>query len=358
MYVRVDLVNSLLFLQKPCQPLITNTRISVSVSPDPESLLVEERQKVLDFFTKGCGCAIFKDRPCSGMFNYEYIYDFRSQCAELTRAELDMMLLGQLSALTDTSEQSANSLVHRHSPASRQRSYTHFLHRGKRICRNTFLFLHNISAKKLKNIKGSFLQCGVAPRSHGNAKRLPANTLAYEDTQYVIQFLTTYAEAHAILLTGRIPGYKRSDIQLLPSSTTKRGVWLMYCTSLNRTSTSDPPSSSCLQPTPNPQSTSDSPSISNAQSGSDPTSFRSNTPIRTHMVAYSTFCRIWQQILPHIRVTKPMSDLCWICQSNSIAIMRSANHPEEEKSEVKVVYLYTCTCTYMRMYTHNVQVRI
>ena len=138
------------FLAETMQPLITNTRISVSVSPDPESLLVEERQKVLDFFTKGCGCAIFKDRPCSGMFNYEYIYDFRSQCAELTREELDMMLLGQLSALTDTSEQSANSLVHRHSPASRQRSYTHFVHRGKRICRNTFLFLHNISAKKLK----------------------------------------------------------------------------------------------------------------------------------------------------------------------------------------------------------------
>ena len=31
---------------------------------------------------------------------------------------------------------------------------------------------------------------------------------------------------------------------------------------------------------------------------------------------------------------KPMSDLCWVCQQNSAAIMRAANTPEEEKSEV------------------------
>lgn len=31
---------------------------------------------------------------------------------------------------------------------------------------------------------------------------------------------------------------------------------------------------------------------------------------------------------------KPMSDLCWVCQQNSAAIMRAANTPEAVKSEV------------------------
>ena len=29
-----------------------------------------------------------------------------------------------------------------------------------------------------------------------------------------------------------------------------------------------------------------------------------------------------------------MSDLCWVCQQNSMAIMRAANTPEAEKSQV------------------------
>jgi hypothetical protein len=37
-----------------------------------------------------------------------------------------------------------------------------------------------------------------------------------------------YAESNAILLPGCIPGYKRDDIPLLPSSTAKKAVWLLY----------------------------------------------------------------------------------------------------------------------------------
>ena len=35
-------------------------------------------------------------------------------------------------------------------------------------------------------------------------------------------------EANAMVLPGRVPGYKSSDIQLLPSSTTKHKVWELY----------------------------------------------------------------------------------------------------------------------------------
>jgi hypothetical protein len=51
---------------------------------------------------------------------------------------------------------------------------------------------------------------------------MPSNTLSFCDTENALKFLRSHAESNAILLPGRIPGYKRDDLQLLPSSTTKK----------------------------------------------------------------------------------------------------------------------------------------
>ena len=100
-----------------------------------------------------------------------------------------------------------------------------------------------------------------------------------------------------MLLPGRVPGYKSSDVKLLPSSTTKHAIWELY---LQAAATSV-----------------------------------------MRAVAYSTFTQLWRQLLPHVVVMKPMSDLCWVCQQNSTAIMRAANCPEEEKSIVsECVYIH------------------
>ena len=102
-------------------------------------------------------------------------------------------------------------------------------------------------------------------------------------------------EVNAMILPGRVPGYKSSDIQLLPSSTTKHQVWELY---------------------------------------QQAASVESMRP-----VSYSTFTSLWRQLLPHVVVMKPMSDLCWMCQKNSTAITRSANRPEGEKTLVCKNYL-------------------
>ena len=278
-------------------PLIVNTTASDLVSPDPECLELEEKHCIHAFVSSGCGCALQSGKSCSGHFGFDHYLEFRGQCRELTRSELDLVLLGQLSAFLFSTEQTARSTTYRHPSEGRQHSYTIFWHRGHKVCRRTFLFLHTVSEKWFKNLKSSLLQNGLSPRMHGNTRRLPVNTISFTDTQHVIQYITTYAEAHAILLPGRIPGYKRSDLQLLPSSTTKHNVWLSYCESLQSLSTP------------------------------------------RYRVAYSTFCIMWWRFLPHVMVTKPMSDLCWVCQQNSVAIMRAANQPEEDKSEVKTALL-------------------
>ena len=79
-----------------------------------------------------------------------------------------------------------------------------------------------------------------------------------------------YAEDHAIMLPGWIPGYKRFDLQLLPCPVTKRSIWKCYKDAAD-----------LLQD--------------------------------FSAVAYPTFCKIWTQVLPNILPTHPMTDLCMEC---------------------------------------------
>ena len=51
------------------------------------------------------------------------------------------------------------------------------------------------------------------------------HTMALQPTSSsTLTYIKNYAEANGILLPGRIPGFKRTGIQLLPTQTTKRSV--------------------------------------------------------------------------------------------------------------------------------------
>lgn len=73
-------------------------------------------------------------------------------------------------------------------------------------------------------IKAHYLATGLTTRVHKNTKRLPKNTLSIVDVRNFVRFLRSYAELNGMLLPGRVPGYKRDDLQLLPSSTTKKVI--------------------------------------------------------------------------------------------------------------------------------------
>ena len=113
-----------------------------------------------------------------------------------------------------------------------------------------------------------------------------------------------YAEANSILLPGCIPGYKRDDIQLLQSSTTKRAVWLLYEESA------------------------------------------STNGVRS--VAYTTFCHDWRNFLGHVAVCKPMIDLCATCQRKNTASIRSINMSESDKSQVCVQHKHVIMQMFMK----------
>ena len=66
-----------------------------------------------------------------------------------------------------------------HKEADRERGYTSFIHQGKPLCQKMFNFLHGIGIKRLKNLAASFKENGLSPRTHGNVKKLPHNTLSF-----------------------------------------------------------------------------------------------------------------------------------------------------------------------------------
>ena len=96
-----------------------------------------------------------------------------------------------------------------------------------------FSFLHGISKNKVYNIRCSLENNGLMSRIHGNAHRNPHNALTLARTPSVVMFLHSFAEQHAILHPGHIPGYSRCDIKILPSSLSKRTIWKIYSSSLS-----------------------------------------------------------------------------------------------------------------------------
>ena len=63
-----------------------------------------EKKFVTEFLAKSCGCKSWNNKPCSFQFSSDYITEVRSYCASLAREELEMVIHGQIMALSNLSE--------------------------------------------------------------------------------------------------------------------------------------------------------------------------------------------------------------------------------------------------------------
>ena len=59
-------------------------------------------------------------------------------------------------------------------------------------------------------------------------KRLPSSTFKAETIERVVKFILNIAEQQGLILPGRVPCFKRTDVKLLPSLLTKHKLWEMY----------------------------------------------------------------------------------------------------------------------------------
>ena len=84
--------------------------------------------------------------------------------------ELDLVLLGQLVASTNTSEKVV--VESGHLGKERKKAYRLY----KIVCGKTFRFLHTIGSERLKNLAKSLRENGHTPRTHGNAHKRPKHS--------------------------------------------------------------------------------------------------------------------------------------------------------------------------------------
>ena len=164
--------------------IVVEAEIVVIESAPSDSL---EEKIISTFLLSGCGCRKLHGKPCYQQFSREYISDYRASCAELTRFELDMAVLGCLAACMNTSSTVSTSA--RHKETHRVRAYVSFTHMSKPICSKMFQVLHCIGKKRLINLMTSLKENGLAPRVHGNTKRKPKHSLTFHSTEYVVRFL-------------------------------------------------------------------------------------------------------------------------------------------------------------------------
>ena len=224
----------------------------------------------MTFFTRACSTSC-----CYRQFPRDHYEITRGNAAQLTWHELNTVLLGEIMANTFCS-----SLVrvekHHHSKKDRERCCTQHFHHGNSICRTTFCFLHGISDHRLKQLRAHYISNGLVEWEHRPQQQThPENGGHKVHGEVCAAVCRGY---NAVLLPGRIPGYRRDDIKLLPCSTTKHHVWELY---------------------------QDTASLLGLRS-----------------LSYSTFCKLWKKCLPNLIAARPLTDLCWKCQQNSTLIMR------------------------------------
>lgn len=167
---------------------------------------------------------------------------------------------------------------------TRKKTRIPFFYHGRRICWKTFLFLHRIHQRRFYSLVRHYKKNGLSVLVHGNNNCLPTST------ENVVKFIRSVPEEQALLLPGRVTGFKRTDVNLLPSTLTKHGLWKTYQDICNN---------DCH--------------ISEG---------------------YSKFCDLWNQLCPFVISMRPATDLCWTCQKNNSHIHKSANLPEAQKAEV------------------------
>ena len=239
--------------------------------------------------TLHCSCRLYNGQPCYLWFPFGELENLRLHYASLEHQELDLVILSKISCgiHMNKTTQRQNKVQ-----SDRKVTRTEYFHHGQQICRETFKYMHNISIDKLSALIRHYKENGITPRTHKNSKKLPYNTLSFETTKYVVDFIINYAECHAIMLPGRTPDFWNHDVKLLPTNCTKRSVYDIYVSVIKEAEI-----------------------------------------VKT--VSYSSFRRIWSSLLPFIRTMPPATDLCWKCQKDASKLMRAKNRPEA-KSQILI----------------------
>ena len=127
-----------------------------------------------------CGCKEFYDQPCSRVIDMDSAIEFREHCKEVSKDELDLIIKAELFSHRRSG---SHTEAKKHKIKERERPYQEYYFKGKRVCRQTFCFIHGVEKKKLLSIARSLDSDGLSPRAHATTGKLPKHALKYQDTE-------------------------------------------------------------------------------------------------------------------------------------------------------------------------------
>ena len=143
----------------------------------------KERGRVSAFISKSCGCTLgpYK-QPCSEQLTKEQITQCRNNCLEMTRAELDLVILSAIKCSCPPCGDSGSVLRQGHSISIKDS------------------YLHESSLHIPFSSKTHYDRNGVTPRIHANTHCAPKHTASMDDTQRAVTFITNMAAVRALPL--------------------------------------------------------------------------------------------------------------------------------------------------------------
>ena len=83
-------------LQSLVRDTATDHQSARPVDLEHRAVDLEEKQKVDDFTSKGCGCHLVNNGPCSSQFSREHFEPMRASSAEMSWDQLNMVVMGQV----------------------------------------------------------------------------------------------------------------------------------------------------------------------------------------------------------------------------------------------------------------------
>ena len=268
-------------LHQPEQPIFTST-----FSEDVSSL--DEDEVISDFMAKEC-CHL----RCTNKFSRDSVGKSRMNAQELNHFSekehinfMHVSMLGGMNCCVAVGEQTNRA---KNKNVECQKVCGHFCFQGQPVCKDFYLFLHSVSDKVYRSLKAVLLSDGIVPRPHQNMVIMPSiRSHAVQTRDYVVKFIENFAIQSAVVLPGRVPGFKNPDLLLLPSEHTKKSIHEKYV------------------------------------AGVEP----------EHLLPYSTFTELWREFLPNICIQKPRSDLCGTCKSDTIALSKLRSLNDEKRREL------------------------
>lgn len=127
---------------------------------------------------------------CSSFLNKDMVEACTRDKIDLTRGELDLVVLAQIRAHRTDDKQPTLHTSHHTTGGFRSQSL--FFIKGVQVCCTTFLFLHCMLKVRYNNLVRHFEQHGMSAQQRGNLKCLPANDFIHEDTTLAITFIRAH----------------------------------------------------------------------------------------------------------------------------------------------------------------------